>query len=79
MGKDNEATEYTISLRDNMESFIQDFWDEFKNQETKQNKASDRRMRALLRQFQDRIYKPYRIGSLGKETVGLNSILSEEE
>lgn len=79
MGKDEEATEYTIALGENMESFIRDFWNEFRNQKSKQNKASDRRMRALLRQFSDRVYKPYRLGSLGKETVGLNSVLSEEE
>jgi len=79
MGKDQNPTEYTVNLRENMETFIREFWEEFRNQENKQNKASDRRMRALLRQFQDRVYRPYRLESLGKDTVGLDSVLSEEE
>lgn len=79
MGKDQSPTEYTVNLRENMETFIREFWEEFRNQESKQNKASDRRMRALLRQFQDRVYRPYRLESLGKDTVGLDSVLSEEE
>jgi len=79
MGRDQNPTEYTVNLRENMETFIREFWEEFRNQENKQNKASDRRMRALLRQFQDRVYRPYRLESLGKDTVGLDSVLSEEE
>lgn len=79
MGTDQNPTEYTVNLKENMEAFIREFWEEFRNQEKKQNKASDRRMRVLLRQFQDRVDKPYRRGSLGKDTVGLDSVLSEEE
>lgn len=79
MGSEKTPTEYTVNLRQNMEDFIREFWEEFRNQENKQNKASDRRMRVLLRQFQDRVYRPYRAESLGKTTVGLDSVLNEEE
>jgi hypothetical protein len=76
MGKEVNPTEYSARLNEAMESFISDFREEFKNQSTKQNKTSERRMRILLRQFGDRVYKPYKLASLEKEGMsGLEEIM----
>lgn len=79
MGKATGAPEYSLRLKQNMTEFIKDFNSEFKNQEKKENKASERRMRVLLRQFYDRVYRPYKEESLGHKTIGLEDILQEGE
>lgn len=77
MAREPNPTEYSIQLRDNFESFANDFWAEFRNQSTKPNRASERRMRVLLRKFSDRVYKPYKQESLEQTQSGLESILKE--
>jgi hypothetical protein len=76
MGKEVNPTEYSVNLREAMESFISDFREEFKNQATKQNKTSERRMRILLRQFGERVYKPYKLASLEKDGMtGIDEVV----
>lgn len=67
MGKEKQPpADYSFELRQSMESFISAFWEEFKNQEKSLNRASERRMRALLRSFPKEITKQYVAKSLGK-------------
>lgn len=72
-----EPADYTIELERNMNSFISDFQEEFRNQSRRVNRASERRMRILLREFNDRIYRPYRERSLGRDEVSVREILDE--
>ena len=78
MGKEVNAADYSLALKMNMESFIQDFWEEYRNQSTKHNKASERRMRVLLRKFNERVYRPYRDSSLQENESSLDEIMGEE-
>lgn len=80
MPREVNPAEYTINLEKNMNEFIDDFWEEFHYQQNKVNRSSERRMRSLLRKFNERVVKPYRIQSLasrdGEES--LLDILSQE-
>lgn len=76
MGR-KEPTDYTVDLIANMQEFTDDFWDEVKNQSTRRNKASERRMRVLLGKFNDRVMRPYRTSSLYGE-ASLKEVLGEE-
>lgn len=78
MSKDRNPADYTLKLEENMHSFLEEFWEEFRKQEQKPNKSSDVRMRKILKSFNERIYKPYKQQSLGKDVVGLDSILGEQ-
>ena len=78
MSKERDPTDYTLKLEENMKAFLEEFWEEFKKQEQKPNKASDVRMRKLLKSFQTKVYTPYKQQSLGKDVVGLDSIMGEE-
>lgn len=62
----NEPTPATVALMAEMDSFMQDYFEEIRRQSTKANSASERRMRKLLREFNQRIYVPYRDASLGR-------------
>lgn len=79
MGKNNVTPEYSLRLRENFASFTRDFNEEFKKQETKENKSSERRMRVLLRSFYERVYRPYKEETLQFKQVGLKDILEEGE
>lgn len=67
MERDREVAEYTMELKANMERFSQEFWNEFKNQSNFVNKASERRMRKLLRSFDKEVFRPYLNSSLNKD------------
>lgn len=56
----------SVALRENWDRFATAFEDEFKGQATKANKASEARMRKLLRNFAKEVYVPYRDASLGR-------------
>lgn len=75
MSKNKNPTQYTINLKENFNEFVSQFWEEFKHQETKPNKSSERRMRALLRKFNSMVVKPYRTQSLEDKEVHLDDIL----
>lgn len=76
MRKEVNPADYSLRLKEAMDVFISEFREEFKNQSTKQNKTSERRMRILLRQFGERVYKPYKLASLERdESSGLEEII----
>lgn len=77
--RENHSAQYTINLRESFEQFVSDFWEEFKHQETKVNKSSERRMRSLLRKFNERVAKPYRAHSLNENDVNLENIIEGEQ
>jgi hypothetical protein len=52
--------DYTIDVYKAMNDFFREFSEEIEYQSTKVNKASERRMRVLLRSFYERVYTPYR-------------------
>lgn len=62
-----EPTPATVALMAEMDNFMQDYFEEVRRQSTKANSASERRMRKLLREFNQRIYVPYRDASLGRD------------
>lgn len=68
MNEKREAADYTLELKASMEKFAQEFWEEFRNQANGVNKASERRMRKLLRSFDKEVFRPYLNKSLGKES-----------
>jgi hypothetical protein len=68
MNETRQAAEYTLELKENMERFSQEFWEEFRNQANGVNKASERRMRKLLRSFDKEVFRAYLNKSLGKES-----------
>lgn len=59
-----EAAPTTHELRELFDAFVADFEEEFRVQSTKTNRSSERRMRKLLRSFPQRVYEPYRDGTL---------------
>lgn len=63
----DETQNVTLALQKNMEDFWKDFRSEYKNQEKRINIASERRMRKLLLSFRDRVYIPYREGTLRRD------------
>jgi ribosomal protein L16/L10AE len=52
--------DYTVNLQMAMREFFNEFSEELEYQSTKINRASERRMRVLLRSFYERVYTPYR-------------------
>jgi hypothetical protein len=68
MNETRQPADYTLELKANMEKFAQEFWEEYKNQANGVNKASERRMRKLLRTFDKEIFRVYLNKSLGKES-----------
>ena len=79
MSRNKDPAEYTLELKDDMEEFIKDFWEEFNRQKNLVNKSSEIRMRKLLRNFETRVEEPYRTKSLKKGAVNLKNLLEEEE
>lgn len=59
-----EVSQTTQELRVLMDNFLAEFEEEFRAQSTKTNRSSERRMRKLLRSFPERVYVPYRDGTL---------------
>lgn len=60
----SKVSESTLALRADMDAYLEEFEAEFRRQATKQNSSSERRMRALLRKFAERVYVPYRDSTL---------------
>jgi L-2-hydroxyglutarate oxidase LhgO len=69
MTNNKQAAEYTLELKENMEKFSQSFWEEFRNQANRVNKASERRMRKLLRSFDKEVFRVYLNKSLDREST----------
>lgn len=63
----SRVAQATIDLRERFDAFVAEFEAEFRTQATKENKSSERRMRALLRQFRERVYEPYRDATLRQD------------
>lgn len=59
-----EISQATVSLEESVAEFMEAFEGEVRRQRTKTNHSSERRMRKLLRSFQDRVYIPYRDATL---------------
>jgi hypothetical protein len=59
-----EVSQATVALEEAVARFMEDFEGEFRKQRTKTNHSSERRMRKLLRSFQERVYVPYRDATL---------------
>jgi hypothetical protein len=59
-----EISQATVALETAVAKFMEDFEGEVRRQRTKTNHSSERRMRKLLRSFQERVYIPYRDSTL---------------
>lgn len=58
------VSQATRDLRDRIDAFGAEFEAEYRKQQTKTNRSSERRMRKLLRSFLQRVYFPYRDSTL---------------